>query len=148
MPSVYVKRSVMVMEPMGRGSEMAKEGVEREKLREGIVVRGGRKRKQERDEEQGEGGEREVKKRKVRGLKGPNPLSVMKPKKRMGEGPVVRKLEGEGEGGGGEIVQAVTEGSTAGGEQTLLVKKKRKRKHKAGKSEDLEITAQDGGLST
>ena len=95
-PLVYVKRSVMVMEPMAAGSVNAREGVEREKFRSGLKTRGtGLVGKRKRNENDGDaiaregqeaksvtkGDERAGKKRKVKGPKGPNPLSVKKPKK-------------------------------------------------------------------
>ena len=96
---VYVKRSVMVMEPMAEGSLGVREGVERGKLKEGLRARGRggvlleRKRKIADEEAEGLDGQklvgnglekenemRQEKKRKIRGPKGPNPLSVKKPK--------------------------------------------------------------------
>ena len=95
-PLVFVKRSVMVMEPMAVGSVNAREGVEREKFRSGLKTRGTAlvgKRKRDEDignataaewqgaEQVTENDERAGKKKKVKGPKGPNPLSVKKPKK-------------------------------------------------------------------
>ena len=99
-PLVYVKRSVMVMEPMAESSLGAREGFEKGKFRSGIRGKGtsvGEKRKRGEDEsaerEGGEadgdslkGGEAQVDevpamKKKVRGPKGPNPLSVKKSRK-------------------------------------------------------------------
>lgn len=96
-PLVYVKRSVMIMEPMAQGSVGAREGIEREKFKSGLKSRpstlGKRKRDDEEDSESGSPivgngmperagrEEKEIKKRKSRGPKGPNPLSVKKPKK-------------------------------------------------------------------
>ena len=95
-PLVFVKRSVMVMEPMAEGSVNAREGMEREKFRSGLKTRGtglvGKRKRDENDvaEVAGEGqeannitegDERASKRKKTRGPKGPNPLSVKKPKK-------------------------------------------------------------------
>ena len=95
-PLVYVKRSVMVMEPMAAGSVDAREGMEREKFRSGLKTRGtGLIGKRKRNEDDGdafvgegqearsitEGDERAGKKKKAKGPSGPNPLSVKKPKK-------------------------------------------------------------------
>ena len=95
-PLVFVKRSVMVMEPMAVGSVNAREGMEREKFRSGLKTRGTAlvgKRKRDEDggnataaegqaaEQNTENDERAGKRKKVRGPKGPNPLSVKKPKK-------------------------------------------------------------------
>ena len=95
-PLVFVKRSVMVMEPMAVGSVNAREGIEREKFRSGLKTRvtalvGKRKRDEDggnataaegqEAEQVTENDERAGKKKKVKGPKGPNPLSVKKPKK-------------------------------------------------------------------
>lgn len=83
----------MVMEPMAERSVVEREGVERAKLRGGVKGRGkgggggsggggGEKRKREGEQGEGKGGgEEERKKKRVRGPKGPNPLSVKKAKK-------------------------------------------------------------------
>lgn len=100
-PLVYVKRSVMVMEPMAEASLSAREGFEKGKFRAGI--RGnhqgvGMKRKREdrssddeieNDKTQGdkesdttaELNGAQKKRKKTRGPKGPNPLSVKKSRK-------------------------------------------------------------------
>lgn len=136
----------MVMEPMSEGSAGVREGMERGKLRGGVRGMGVSvgeegglgKRKREDGGEKEEEGER--KKRKVRGPKGPNPLSVRKAK-RKGEGE--SKDEGK-EGGHGVTsksdgnVDGSREGraelATDGGEvlNSAGSKKKRKRKHKSG----------------
>lgn len=97
-PLVFVKRSVMVMEPMAAGSVKAREGMEREKFRSGLKTRGtGLVGKRKRDKDDGNaaagqgqeaeningGDERASKRKKAKGPKGPNPLSVKKPKKAM-----------------------------------------------------------------
>ncbi|KAE8150299.1 hypothetical protein BDV25DRAFT_129644 [Aspergillus avenaceus] len=71
-PIVYVKRSVMVLEPMSGVSEHLREGYETGKFRVGLT-----------DEVTGAKEEGEEKKKKpAKKVKGPNPLSVKKPKKR------------------------------------------------------------------
>ena len=95
-PLVFVKRSVMVMEPMAADSVNAREGMEREKFRSGLKTRGagllGKRKRGEDDDDavagesreeksRAEGDEKGGKKKKVKGPKGPNPLSVKKPKK-------------------------------------------------------------------
>ncbi|KAJ5305987.1 hypothetical protein PENANT_c015G07701 [Penicillium antarcticum] len=81
-PIIYVKRSVMVLEPMSNPSELVRDGVERGKFRAGLdadPMLGKRKR----DGEEGEGEESaEPKKKRGPKVKGPNPLSMKKPKKR------------------------------------------------------------------
>ena len=102
-PLVYVKRSVMVMEPMAEGSVGVREDIERSKFRSGLRGRGaGLLGKRKRGEDEGtdvdvredkpvtsipEGDETAVKKKKAKGPKGPNPLSVKKAKKENGSVP-------------------------------------------------------------
>lgn len=89
----------MVMEPMAEGSAGVREGVEREKFRSGIRgrvaglgkrkrgdeegsdVEGGKGDGQSRDDTAVGGEEKAAKKKRVKGPKGPNPLSVKKAKK-------------------------------------------------------------------
>ncbi|KXL46044.1 MAG: hypothetical protein FE78DRAFT_70436 [Acidomyces sp. 'richmondensis'] len=105
-PLVYINRSVMILEPMAAITEAVKNAEERGKIRSGLKGRRptdvvGMKRKREGDSDQeldiperakaiaaAEGANTHVelsvsapKKRKIRGPKGPNPLSVKKPKK-------------------------------------------------------------------
>lgn len=88
-PLVYVKRSVMVMEPMADSSVGVREGIESEKLRTGLRANehaAGVKRKRDEPSDVDVGDaqdsgshvpeERKVLKKKMRGPKGPNPLSV------------------------------------------------------------------------
>jgi U3 small nucleolar RNA-associated protein 23 len=88
-PIVYVKRSVMVLEELGRASLRVKGEVERERLKEGLVGRAGKKRKREEEEEEeegkeeGEGGGAASKGRVVKKVKGPNPLSIKKKKPKL-----------------------------------------------------------------
>ena len=167
-PLVYVKRSVMVMEPMAEGSVGVREGVERGKFRAGLKGRNlsGVKRKRvaedEADPEKVAGGrdaprpggeddvERVVKKRKARGPKGPNPLSVKKPKKEKSQpeaedhqerGP--RKADKEEVDVGRRPADdaSIIEASADGAENTTA-KRKRKRKHNPGQITELVETGQ------
>lgn len=90
-PLVYIARSVMILEPMADKTERVKEGEEKAKIKAGLKSRwgaaGGEKRKRKREDED-EGGGAEVdgeepaqKKKKAKGPKGPNPLSVRRAKK-------------------------------------------------------------------
>lgn len=165
-PLVYVKRSVMVMEPMAEGSVGVREGVERGKFRAGLKGRNlsGVKRKREAEDELSTGkaagshdlpppdgdddAERVVKKRKAKGPKGPNPLSVKKPKKdrsqpeaqshNMSMVKTTDKGEADSESvaaGKSNIIDA-----SANGTETTPAKKKRKRKHKPGLISELTET--------
>ena len=123
-PIVYVKRSVMVLEELSQASLRVKGEGEREKLRGGLL--GARKRKRS-DEDGGEGERREegerlgVKRRAVKGVKGPNPLSVKKKKPK----PQARPQDGAEDTAAG---QAESNGIQ---EDTEVPKAKRRRKHKS-----------------
>jgi U3 small nucleolar RNA-associated protein 23 len=90
-PLIYISKSVVLMEPMADATEQLRAREEKSKFKLGL--KGQRKpeavmQKRKRDEE-GEGDqsiehlatEEEKPKKKRKGPKGPNPLSVMKPKK-------------------------------------------------------------------
>ena len=149
-PLVYIRRSVMILEPMAVATEDVREREERRKfrsvLREKSSAGGGVKRKRVEDvsgETAGDDGmnagldeDGEVKKKKKRkGPKGPNPLSVKKPKKR----PQKKVKEGEREAGPIEpagVSPALMDGAANGqldpaqsGASDLPAKKRRKRKH-------------------
>ena len=166
-PLVFVKRSVMVMEPMAAGSLNAREGIEKEKFRSGLNTRstgvvGKRKRNDDGDnplaqEDQEaksitEGDEAARKKKKMRGPKGPNPLSVKKPKKATVSN---QKTEARGEGGSDESLGYSDTGERNAETRVSAVdivdgpfhethdqeaKRKRKRKHKSKKLEGLLAT--------
>ncbi len=168
-PLVYVKRSVMIMEPMSDGSASVREGIERGKFRIGLRGRGlavGAKRKREEVEEEGEGGgegagrdmegnearipegddqigDRAAKK-KVRGPKGPNPLSVKKSKKDKVEDKQKKEEHNLSsakiasfedrynlEANGSNIIEGPLDEA-----QNPSAKRKRKRKHKADKADN------------
>ncbi|KAL8670667.1 MAG: hypothetical protein Q9168_004807 [Polycauliona sp. 1 TL-2023] len=154
-PLVYVKRSVMVLEPMAERTVGVKEGIEREKFRTGLRAKPGKRKREPEDEQVDEGprqekaefvagddkenAEKPAKKRKSKGPKGPNPLSMMKGKK---EKP---RIEGDVElpapAGGGtqdpvdnevEIIERPDDGT-----EPSSGKRKRKRKHKPGQLDEL-----------
>ena len=166
-PIIYVKRSVMVMEPMGERSVGVREGMEKGKMRSGLRARergeAVEKRKRgDEDEEikevggvgQGGGtGEREGKKRK-KGPKGPNPLSVKKPKKseKKVTGNDTPRRDEELNPAVGQPEERDLESEKAGGDAGLAMSeaqkpptaRKRKRKHRSKKLEEL-ATVPDGG---
>ena len=168
-PLVFVKRSVMVMEPMAAGSVNVREGLEREKFRSGLKTRGIGKRKRDEDddnvptagEEQGmrsmtETDGRAGKKKRTKGPKGPNPLSVKKPKKAK----VSDEKEETTRGGGLDEIPGHSDAGerNAGAEVSTVdivdgslsethdreAKRKRKRKHKSKKLEGLIATINGG----
>ncbi|KAJ9648354.1 hypothetical protein H2199_001208 [Coniosporium tulheliwenetii] len=150
-PLVYIKRSVMIMEPMSEASAGLREREERGKFRAGLKGRReGEKRKrkegdgdaemeagaEDRDDATavGNGQATPAAKKRRKGPKGPNPLSVKKPKKRVeqdGQG-VTKKPASES--APPTVTTAaqtpIIEGT--GGEEAT--KKKRRRKHKTNAS--------------
>ncbi|KAK0285822.1 hypothetical protein LTR35_005162 [Friedmanniomyces endolithicus] len=169
-PLMYVNRSVMILEPMASKSEKLREMEERGKLKAGLISRrptgpgGKRKREGVEDEDmpdraraviaaEADGGVRvgsepaAKKKQKVKGPKGPNPLSVRKTKKEDLK-PVARQVEDERaacrttskrkphaveEGVDAEFDE---EGDGMGGAIEATKKRKRKRKVKGGAAVD------------
>lgn len=152
-PLVYVKRSVMVMEPMADSSVGVREGIESEKLRTGLRANGhvaGSKRKRgepndvdvddAQDSASREPEERKALKKKTRGPKGPNPLSVKK--RRISKDCLERTDEAEKgpEAYTNDKVQSEREADMPGSSmidsgssdemQNSPTKRKRKRKHK------------------
>lgn len=128
-PIIYVKRSVMVLEPLSTKSETVRDGVENGKFRAGLDEPGvGEKRK--REGEGAEGGER----KKISGLKkakGPNPLSMKKPKKRT-DGPPPKKKEAprdEAEDAAGDVYADEGDGQEAQKPAAAKPKPKRRRRH-------------------
>jgi len=156
-PLVYVKRSVMVMEPMAESSLGAREGFEKGKFRAGIRSRGaniGQKRKRPEDgsneEETGDEQGRETTgddakvdgtllavKKKSKGPKGPNPLSVKKSQKKeaVTTGSTLTAIEKEPMGEQSRPVDDVADivEPIEGQRASLDAKRKRKRKHRPSK---------------
>lgn len=94
-PIIYVKRSVMVLEELSKASLGVRMREEKDKFRGGLLGAGSRKRKRDDNDDDHDGGEdadgknegaanaaAPPKKKKSKKIKGPNPLSVMKKKKR------------------------------------------------------------------
>lgn len=167
-PLIYVKRSVMVLEPMAESTIGVKEGIERDKFRTGLRARLGKRRRyseEEKDadtEDRPEGqtndvdaqdsNERAAKRKKARGPKGPNPLSVKKPKKEKeeilhdsnGNSNLVREKSEDLFESTADIVERVADGT-----QTSMGKRKRKRKHRPGTIDRLgQEMAEDGQSSS
>ncbi|KAK4201266.1 putative rRNA-processing protein [Triangularia verruculosa] len=151
-PLMYVKRSVLILEPMAEASQRVRDKEEKAKFMSGIV-RGTSKRKREEEEEeeededdksgsededdkdksksstQGEGG-KPKKKKKNYGKKGPNPLAVKKAKK---------VTEGQKEQRPGKEETETPAAETPGEHKT---KRKRRKKTTAGEgASDKEIAA-------
>lgn len=146
----------MVLEPMAESTIGIKESIERDKFRTGLRGRLGKRKREEGDEKEltnegqestdigaGDGGEVKetaVKKKKIRGPKAPNPLSVKKPKK-----DTVRAQEGDIEPSNFGTKEPEDHTKTAGGIiepnpdniQAPSGKRKRKRQHRPGKLADL-----------
>lgn len=83
-PLLYISRSVLILEPMAPGSVAQRSRDERAKLRAEILKPGGKRKRDEDDEDDRHGepiGGKPIKK-----AKGPNPLSVKKPRKKATDG--------------------------------------------------------------
>ena len=128
----------MVMEPMADTSAGVKEGMERGKLREGIKSKGNKRKRDIVEEEEttakkgvhaDEGVE--PKKRKIKGIKGPNPLSVKKPKRQLVKADEVASTKQDliGISKDGIIIQEASNDM-----QNSADRKKRRRKHRSSKS--------------
>lgn len=123
-PIIYVKRSVMILEPMSGKSTDVREGVERGKLKTGVVS-GKRKR-------EAEDGAPSTAAKGAKKLKGANPLSMKKPKSRVASAGG-SKPRSEAKEGAAATSKETTEPQENDGEQTT--KTKRKRKHKSSKAD-------------
>lgn len=138
-PIVYVKRSVMVLEPMSRPSEGVRDGFEQGKFRAGLDADSALgKRKRVENADGGAEEKKENKKKKSVKAKGPNPLSMKKPKKREDPSAAsekkkqVRKDEGPKDSGndqGAGDAPAAKEGDSN------TPKPKRRRRHNKAKGE-------------
>ena len=164
-PLVYVKRSVMVMEPMAESSLGVQAGLENEKMRTGIKKARAdvHNTKRKRDDDPGESSNMKMdlaekmgdasvaKKRKIRGPKGPNPLSVKKSK--VARSPNTEDRPGAGPENEDPVPKPVSssnkhsEGSSVAGRQQeepleVTSRRKRRRKHKPGGLGDSRIDVQ------
>ncbi|KAK1757640.1 rRNA-processing protein utp23 [Echria macrotheca] len=101
-PLMYVRRSVVILEPMSASSAKVREREERSKFKDGII-RGQKRKREEDDSDSGDSGEEDEakagkddketpkKRKKQYGPKGPNPLAVKKAKKQTNDGEKPRK---------------------------------------------------------
>ncbi|GFF60431.1 hypothetical protein IFM62136_04609 [Aspergillus lentulus] len=125
-PIVYVKRSVMILEPMSTPSEEVRDGVENSKFRAGLndeAVLGKRKRTED--------GEEKKKKRGPKKPKAPNPLSVKKPKEKTAEsagGPTQEKRKEQKS-------DEAPDRTNDDGESSAPKPKRRRRHHKSSKGD-------------
>ncbi|KAL8989560.1 MAG: hypothetical protein Q9169_008336 [Polycauliona sp. 2 TL-2023] len=165
-PLVYVKRSVMVLEPMAERTVGVKEGMEREKFRTGLRAKPGKRKREPDDEQANEGveqekpeladgddkenGEKPAKKKKSKGPKGPNPLSIKKGKRekpRVEEAVDLSALADDRNEDRLEKEVKIIE-RTDDGTEPSLGKRKRRRKHKPGQLDELrQEIAKDNELS-
>ncbi|OAL65305.1 rRNA processing protein [Trichophyton rubrum] len=126
-PIIYVKRSVMILEPMSEPSSHIREGFEEGKLRSGFIepatITGKRKRGAEGEDEEDEDGGEWVEVKKKKKVKGVNPLSMKKPKQRTQTVQKPKKAD-ENTAKGDNDIDKGTDGAS---EQS---KPKRKRRHK------------------
>lgn len=148
-PLIYIKRSVMILEPMADESAQVRAREERSKFRAEIKNALG-KRKRDREDEGDDKGDKDEastqakdkKKAKGKGPKGPNPLAVKKAKKKTQEPSTQNKTqkaqeksqeENQEQNEDGEQEKDEAEGGTEGPSKR---KRKRRRKVKAPKAEE------------
>lgn len=83
-PLIYIKRSVMILEPMADESVSVRAKEERAKFRAEIKSKLGKRKRDEEDDkddkDKGEGDDKKKKKKNYGAAKGPNPLSMKKKK--------------------------------------------------------------------
>ncbi|CVK83870.1 related to rRNA-processing protein UTP23 [Fusarium mangiferae] len=99
-PLIYIKRSVMILEPMADESVQVRAKEERSKFRAEIKNQLGKRKREDADDDDktdkktdNNSEEQKQKKKKGHGPKGPNPLAVQKPKKAKTEGQQPRKRD-------------------------------------------------------
>jgi len=157
-PLLYIKRSVMIIEPMAGVTAENREREERRKFRSGLKSgrasgSQGMKRKREDDDEETtlRGSEYGVvegvakrKKSYEKGPKGPNPLAVKKSKKRVdGEGikasPKANSKVQFGKSVESEIIDTASDTG---------IKRKRRRKHKSGVGGRDTVTTAEGYIGS
>jgi len=80
-PLIYVSRSVMILEPMAESTEQVRLSQEKGKFKAGILETKSSKRKAQ-DDQAPEAPENQITRKRRKGPRGPNPLSMKKPKKR------------------------------------------------------------------
>ncbi|KAF2270624.1 hypothetical protein CC78DRAFT_528379 [Lojkania enalia] len=160
-PLIYISKSVVILEPMNAVTEEHREREEKAKFKAGLKGKRGanagvkRKHDEEEDEsinrqgdnsivEQSTGDTRPQKKRKVKGPKGPNPLSVKKPKKRN---PATKSTSSSNlpiaESSNLPLrVPGAVESSIAEHDEPAKRKRKRKHKPKAGGAEEADLNGE------
>ncbi|KAI2472778.1 hypothetical protein F4781DRAFT_382828 [Annulohypoxylon bovei var. microspora] len=128
-PLLFIRRSVMIMEPMARVSARIRSKDEKSKFRAELKTPGGKRKRDEDDSDQEDnekqatksaGAEKsEKKKKKSHGRKEPNPLAVKK-----------KKPKSTSDGQYSETTKT-DEAAATEADQTEAPKRKRRRKHKA-----------------
>lgn len=109
-PLIYIKRSVMILEPMADENAQARAREEKSKFRAEIKKALGKRKREEgdhdTDDEDEQSNQRQIstpakekKKTKAKGPKGPNPLAVKKPKKKSQDAPTSDTKESKPETG-------------------------------------------------
>lgn len=134
-PIVYVKRSVMVLEPLSVPSEKVRVGVERGKFKTGVEaalnVVSGIKRKRDDEEEETTAATTTPRDRGLKKAKAPNPLSMKKPKKREKQNPSEQgKKHVQQKTHESQNDESNDQDNAAGADGDASTKKKRRRRHK------------------
>lgn len=138
-PIIYVKRSVMVLEPLSVSSDRVRMGVEKSKFKSGVeaaldIVSGLKRKREDDDADDDHDQDDQQPASKNRGLKkakAPNPLSMKKPKSRVKQNP---EHQGEKRKSKPKENEGAGNADTADGDGASTVKQKRKRRHKSAKN--------------
>ncbi|KAF2498424.1 hypothetical protein BU16DRAFT_293985 [Lophium mytilinum] len=147
-PLIYINRSVMILEPIATATSDVRDQEERDKLKAGLKGRRGatedakRKREVEEDDAQvhrssnskaTSDASKQPERKRRKGEKGPNPLSVKKPKPRVLEPSksTDHAASTAEEQQKGIQVSTATEGANPAAAESEETKRKRKRKHKS-----------------
>jgi U3 small nucleolar RNA-associated protein 23 len=149
-PIIYVKRSVMILEELSGASLGVRRREEKDKFTEGILGKQSRKRKREDDDKENEGNDADGKdggepetaapKRKMKKVRRPNPLSVLKKKSKSKNQPPQDPVQAPAQASSPSNVNRASN-------EEDQPKSKRKRKHgnkaklsKEGASQDHEMS--------
>lgn len=139
-PLIYIKRSVMILEPMADQSVIVRAREERSKFRaelKSTSALGKRSREEDEEDEKdaAKDGEKSKKKKRV-GPKGPNPLAVKKPKKKPQESPQKQ---------GPKAAPTTEQDHEKEGDEPAKKKRRRRKAKSSGEATSESVNADSGG---
>ncbi|KAK6958366.1 hypothetical protein Daesc_001165 [Daldinia eschscholtzii] len=150
-PLIFIRRSVMIMEPMAHVSAKIRSKDEKSKFRAELRTPDNKRKREDNDSDEEDAGQaaprtvetdKPKKKKKAHGPKEPNPLAVKKKKSKPNPNPNTDSQHSKGP----KTEEAVTTDATTKTDQTEVPKRKRIRKHKSkGASAKGEAATASGG---